>query len=217
MRIHRSLLGQIIDTITFPIRGLFCQIDGTFGLSSLREDRMRIVHSFCKGRVLDIGCGPGNVFINNFIGNERGIGIDVFPYESVEQVVNDMTNIPFDDCSFDTITLIAVGGHIPKPKRMAEFKEFARLLKPGGKLVMTGGEYITQFMIHKWVALYDRLHGRVDMDSERGMEKDETWAIPRKEWLFYLNISPLKFVKSKKFITQWGFNTVYVAQKQIES
>ena len=82
---------------------------------------------------------------------------------------------------------------------------------------MTGGEYITQFMIHKWVALYDRLHGRVDMDSERGMEKDETWAIPRKEWLFYLNISPLKFVKSKKFITQWGFNTVYVAQKQIES
>ena len=37
--------------------------EGVFGLSSLRDERMRVVAQFCKSRVLDIGCGPGNRFI----------------------------------------------------------------------------------------------------------------------------------------------------------
>lgn len=212
-KIHRSKFGKIMDAITFPIRALFMLTKGKFGLSSLREERMRIVASFCEGKVLDIGCGPGNLFINEYIGTENGIGIDIFSYDGVDTIVKDMTNIPYNDCSFDTITLNAVGGHIPKSKRVAEFKEFARLLKTGGILVMTEGEPITQFLLHKWTHFYYGLQGKLDMDLERGMEEEEEYCMPRKELLSYLNTQPLKFIERKRLMMQWGLSNVYVAKK----
>ena len=76
----RSLLQKSLDFLFFPIRALFFRIKGKFGLSSLRDERMFLVASFCKGRVLDVGCGPGNKFINDFIGSCNGLGVDVFGY-----------------------------------------------------------------------------------------------------------------------------------------
>jgi len=214
-KIYRSKFGKIVDTITFPVRVLFMGTESKFGLSSLREERMRAVAYFSKGKVLDIGCGPENLFINEFIGKENGLGIDIFSFKGVERIIKDMTNIPFDDCSFDTITLVGVGGHIPKSKRRAEFKEFSRLLKPGGILVMTEGEPITQFLIHKWSLFHSNLRGELHVDLEqRGMEKDEEFCMPKKELLSYLNTPPLKLIKRKRFLTQWGLNNIYIAQKQ---
>ena len=189
-----SVLIDIADFIFFPIRALFFHEEGKFGLSSLREQRMRMVAQYCKGKVLDVGCGPGNVFIERFIGKTHGVGIDVFPYEGVEFVSDDLTKLPFEDRSFDTVTLIAVGGHIPKSKRMAEFREFARLLKPNGLLIMTEGEPVTQFIVHKWAHFYYGLFNKKDMDSQRGMEENEEYCMPRDELLSYLNMYSLQFV-----------------------
>lgn len=208
---NRSRFSEAADIITFPIRALFMGEDGIFGLSSLREERMRVVASFCKGKVLDVGCGPGNLFINGFIGKENGIGIDVFPYKNIGKLVKDMENLPFNDRSFDTVTLIAVGGHIPKSKRKKEFKEFARVLKKGGLLIMTEGEPITQYLGHKWWHFYYALIGKKEMDFERGMEKDEEYCMPYKELISYLTIPPLKFIKRKRFM--WGLNNIYIAEK----
>jgi perosamine synthetase len=208
---NQSRFTSTIDAVTFPIRALFMGTEGNFGLSSLREERMRIVAKYCEGRVLDVGCGQGNLFIKEFIGEKNGVGIDVFPYEGVTNIVEDMTNMPFKDSSFDTITLIAVGGHIPKPKRKAEFREFSRLLKPGGLLIMTEGEPVTQFLTHKWRHFYCGLQGKLDMDSERGMDEEEQYCMPRAELLSYLNTPPLRFKMRKHFM--WGLNNVYVASK----
>lgn len=210
-RTDRSSFGKLLDIIFFPVRALFMLTEGACGLSSLRDERMYTVAAFCRGRVLDIGCGPDNIFINEFIGREHGIGIDVFPYAGVDLLVEDMTQIPYDDSAYDTITLIAVGGHIPKSKRTAEFKEFARLLKPGGILVMTEGEPVTQFLVHQWAHFYARMKGSVDMDTERGMDQDEEYCMPKKELLAYLNMFPLQLIATKRFM--WGLNIVYVAQK----
>lgn len=210
---HRSNISRIADVITFPIRALFMGTQGKAGLSSLREERMQTVAQYCKGRVLDIGCGPGNLFIRQYIGASNGTGIDVYPYDGVENLVEDMAELPFEDSSFDTLTLIAVGGHIPKSKRVAEFREFARLLKPGGILIMTEGEPLTQYLLHKWRPFCLRLQGQLDMDSERGMEEEEEYCMQREELLSYLNTPPLKFVKRHRFM--WGLNNVYIAQKQI--
>jgi len=144
------MFWKIADSLSFPIRALFMATEGKFKLSSLREERMRMVARYCQGRVLDVGCGPGNLFIKDFIGDKNGIGIDVFPYQGVSNVISDMTKLPFEDSSFDTVTLIAVGGHISKSKRKAEFVEFARVLRLGGFLIMTEGEPLTQFLSHKW-------------------------------------------------------------------
>lgn len=206
-----SLWEIVTDFATFPLRALFLETEGKLCLSSLREERMRAVFRFCRGRVLDVGCGPGNRFIEEFIGTENGVGVDCFSYDGVEYVVPDLTCLPFADESFETVTLIAVGGHIPRSQRATEFKELARVLKTGGRLVMTEGEPITQYLVHQWVFWLHRQRGTQDMDSQRGMEHDEEFCMPRVELMNYLNTPPLCFKRRKRFM--WGLNNVYVAQK----
>jgi SAM-dependent methyltransferase len=207
---RRPRVGVLADAVCFPIRALFMGPKGYLGLSSLREERMRTVAEFCRGGVLDIGCGPHNLFIRDFIGTANGTGVDVFAYEGVPQVVDDATLLPFAESSFDTVTLIAVGGHIPKSKRAAEFHEIARVLKPGGRLVMTEGEPITQWLAHTWWHFYLGLQGKTDIDHERGMEEDEQYCMPRNELNGYLNTAPFRLVHRRPFM--WRLNTVYVAE-----
>ena len=131
-------------------------------------------------------------------------GIDVFPFDGVENVFEDISNLPFEDYSFNTVTLIAAGGHIPKSKRVNEFREIIRLLRPEGLLLMTEGEPLTQYLSHKWSDFYYRMQGWQDMYSERGMVEDEEYCMPRKELLTYLYMAPLKLTKKLRFM--WGLN-----------
>jgi SAM-dependent methyltransferase len=208
----RSTAGRIFDVVLFPIRALFMGPRGYFGLSSLQDERMRVVARHCRGRVLDIGCGPHNTFVNCFLAPQQGVGIDVYPYEGVTNVIDDPTNLPFPDASFDTVSLIAVGGHIPRSKRVAEFREFARVLKPGGRLIMTEGEPVTQYLVHAWGHFYSTLIGKKQVDYERGMEQDEEFCMPRGELMRYLSTPPFRFLFRRRFM--WGLNNVYVAQRQ---
>lgn len=210
---ERSRLGALLDAVFLPYRALFVGAETVLGLSSLKEERMRAVVAHCRGRVLDIGCGPGNSFVRDYIGAENGIGIDVYPYEGVEHLVEDPEHLPFPDESFDTVTLIAVGGHIPQHKRAAEFREFARVLRPGGRLVMTEGEPVTQWLAHKWYDVYTWLRGQDNADTERGMAPGEQYCMSRTELIGYLNTPPLRFRSRHAFM--WALNNVYVAEKTV--
>lgn len=207
----RSRIRRAFDIALFPVRALFIPEENSFGLTSLREERFEEVAKLCRGKVLDVGCGKFNLFIENWIGHRSGTGIDVYPYDGVKNVVTDMTALPFDTGSFDTLTLIAVGGHIPQNLRDKEFSEFARVLKSGGKLVMTEGEPITQTLGHLWRHYSLALIGKLGMDDERGMEHDEQYCMPKAELMSYLNTPPLRFLARKRFM--WGLNNVYVAVK----
>lgn len=210
-KLPRTKLQVIADNFFFPFRALFIPEENRFGLTSLREERMELVAKYSTGRVLDIGCGKDNLFIRNWTVNPDSVGIDVYSYNGVEQVHQDMTQLPFSDGSFDTVTLIAVGGHIPQNVRIAEFAEIARVLKPGGVLLMTEGEAVTQTIGHQWRHFSYALIGKQDMDSERGMEEDEQYCMPYTEIMGYLNTSPLKFERQIKFM--WGLNNLYIAKK----
>ena len=50
-------------------------------------------------------------------------------------IVSDITAIPEADASFDAILCSEVFEHLPDP--LAAFREFARLLRPGGRLLLT--------------------------------------------------------------------------------
>ena len=171
---------------------------------------MRAVLRHCRGRVLDVGCGPHDIFVRRFLG-PGSVGIDVHPYPGVEHLVDDPTRLPFPDGAFDTVTLIGVGGHIRRSQRAGEFGELARVLVPGGRLVMNEGEPITQLLLHRWLRFYFGLAGQRDLDTERGMADDEETCMPRRELLGYLNTPPLRLVRRERFM--WGLNTVYVAEK----
>jgi ubiquinone/menaquinone biosynthesis C-methylase UbiE len=55
--------------------------------------------------------------------------------ENVEAKVADVYDLPFDDGTFDVVTMIAVIGEIPEPVRAMQ--EFHRVLVPSGTLVFS--------------------------------------------------------------------------------
>jgi ubiquinone/menaquinone biosynthesis C-methylase UbiE len=125
----RSRLQVIKDFITFPFRSVVLFEKDLFGLSSLQTERYEYVSKEVEGKCLDIGCGRNNRFIKKFVDN-NGVGIDVFKYEGLKNkdIVKDMTELPFENGSFDTVTLIANINHIPKSIRNKELKEIYRVL-----------------------------------------------------------------------------------------
>jgi SAM-dependent methyltransferase len=67
-------------------------------------------------------------------GNEKGLQTGTWNTSQID-VVCDITAIPEADQSFDIILCSEVFEHLPDPLKAIE--EFQRLLKPGGKLVVT--------------------------------------------------------------------------------
>ena len=55
----------------------------------------------------------------------------------VEYLHGDLTRLPFPDASFDLVSCISVLEHMPPDTRTRGVQEMARVLKPGGQLLLT--------------------------------------------------------------------------------
>jgi SAM-dependent methyltransferase len=100
------------------------------------------------GRVLDIGCGPGNATagLGRAVGpSGLAIGVDVSrpmltraarteTAENVGFIRADARELPFPDGTFDLVTSIAVLQLIPEPQKV--LAEMARVLAPGAWLAV---------------------------------------------------------------------------------
>jgi ubiquinone/menaquinone biosynthesis C-methylase UbiE len=67
-------------------------------------------------------------------GDARGLQTGVWDQSKLD-IVSDITLIPEPDGSFDAIMCIEVLEHLPDP--LAAIREFARLLRPGGQVILT--------------------------------------------------------------------------------
>lgn len=206
---ERTSLQKFVDGVGLPIRALFCREKSNCVFTSLRDERMSEVQKYCFGRVLDLGCGPDNIFIRKFCAG-TGIGADVFPYRGVQILVTSKI-LPFRDQSFDTVTLIAVGGHIPTKNRVATFKEIHRVLRIGGRLVMTEGEIITQTIHHKIQFFFDNFRKSKNPDTVRGMKEGEQFAMPHSEIRSLLSGV---FGNTRRYRFQLRLNNVYIADRR---
>lgn len=91
-----------------------------------------------KGRLLDLGCGKVPLY-----GAYAGYVIDnvcvdwgnsLHRNEYLDHEVDLTKDLPFRDSEFDTIILSDVLEHIPVPEQV--WKEMARVLAPGGKVIL---------------------------------------------------------------------------------
>lgn len=210
-----SLLEKWLNFALFPFRAVIQNPNESWGpLLCLRDERMHYVKAACKGKVLDIGCGPGNVFIRKFVGDES-VGVDFHAYEGLqpEQVVEKLP-FPFPNALFDTATLIANVNHIPTSIIDQEFAEIARVLKPEGRLVITRIGLLVSFLTHNVVHIQSKISSRYyDMDTDRGMEEDERLTVSHSEINALAEKHGMRFVERRPFWTQWALNEVLIFEK----
>jgi len=95
--------------------------------------------------VLDVAAGPGNVAIELVRqGAQRVVALDLSfnmlreghrrGHEAVDWVNGDAVTLPFDDASFDAVTISFGLRNIADPE--AALREFARVTRPGGRIVI---------------------------------------------------------------------------------
>jgi SAM-dependent methyltransferase len=90
------------------------------------------------GYLLDLGCGikPFYSTYSQYTISSIGIDVAASPHGTqTADIVYDGKVIPFGDNTFDTIFCTEVMEHVPEPINF--LSEIFRVLKPGGKLIMT--------------------------------------------------------------------------------
>jgi SAM-dependent methyltransferase len=111
----------------------------------------KLVPDWHGGVCLDFGCGGGGLTYRIADVCDRVIGIDLedekitfardqasrLNKSNVEFVCYSGGDLPFEDNTFDSIVCIDVVEHLPTPERF--FAEFQRVLKPGGRLLLSFG------------------------------------------------------------------------------
>lgn len=105
-------------------------------------------------RLLDAGCGQGAPALeyalgpSNECGPELAVGLDLSrgQLETATGLVpnavlcqGDMTRLPFASNAFDAVTALHSLIHVPADDHPATIESFARVLRPGGRLLLTEG------------------------------------------------------------------------------
>lgn len=214
----RSICQKVVDFITFPLRSITLFEKDKWIFSSLQSERFDYVSREVTGYCLDVGCGRNNRFINNYLDGD-GIGIDVYPYEGLtnDNIVKDMTKLPFDSETFNSATLIANINHIPESIRKSELKEIYRVIRKNGIIIVTMGNPVAEIVIHKIVKFHDKVFKtNFDVDSERGMKEDEQYYLKYQEIIHLLQDAGFRNISKKYFFTQWSLNGMIIGWKTNE-
>ena len=97
----------------------------------------RSIHG-CSGKVIDIGCGmqPYRSLVQKPTGPCTDyVGVDLIGASGTPDLTWDGQRVPCPDASFDVALCTEVLEHTPTP--MQVIQESFRVLKPGGKLILT--------------------------------------------------------------------------------
>jgi len=96
--------------------------------------------------VLDVGCGDGARTLANLPAGTVGLDFSRRQLElagdtapDARFVQGDMTHLPFVDGSVDGVTAYHAVFHVPRVEHPVVYEEFARVLRPGGRLLLTVG------------------------------------------------------------------------------
>jgi SAM-dependent methyltransferase len=99
------------------------------------------------GRVLEVGCGPGHIgeFVQGFGPAVVGLDLTLAMVELACRrlrgaVEGDMRALPFASSSFGGVVAFYSVIHVPRADVPSAFGEFARVVAPGGQLLLSAHE-----------------------------------------------------------------------------
>ncbi len=96
-------------------------------------------------RLLDAGCGQGTPVLNRVPAGVDAVGVDLSTSmlglarqrADAALVRGDLTRLPVAADAVDAVTALHSVIHVPVSEHPAVFQEFARVLRPGGRLYLT--------------------------------------------------------------------------------
>jgi ubiquinone/menaquinone biosynthesis C-methylase UbiE len=118
-------------------------------LATLQEEALAALDLQADDRLLDVGCGTGAAVRQAAPLVDHAVGVDLSPamiararelaadLGDVEFHEADSENLPFPDSAFTAALCTTSFHHYPDPRRAA--REMARVLAPGGRLVIGDG------------------------------------------------------------------------------
>lgn len=145
-----------------------------------------------QGRVLDYGCGYGDLtFALSKTNPTCGVDVDqqrvAFAQDEfapIEFQVCDAYDAPYPDGSFDIVTSVVVLNFIPDAT--AHLRSIRRLLRPGGRLILV---YQNIFYVRTWIRWC----------LGRGPVPSELWMRPRREVLALLETEGFRVLRESHF------------------
>lgn len=162
----------------------------------------------CK--LLDVGCGWEARLLHSveeYIGS--GVGIDFkAPLLKTDKLqthaISLSDKLPFDDHSFDVVTMLAVLEHLDHPQ--AILGEIARVLRPGGGLILTVPSHAAKPVL-EFLAYRLRIVSAAEIrDHKRYYNRTDLYALIHER-------AGLRIVRHNYF--QMGFNNFVFAQKAL--
>jgi SAM-dependent methyltransferase len=132
-------------------------------------------------RALDLGCGDGARTLANL--PPASVGLDVsrrqceLARDAGHRVVQgEMTRLPFADDAFDAVTAYHSVFHVPRAEHGAVYREVARVLRPGGRLLATVGSGRSESVRRGWLGTGESMlfstpgpEATVDLLGEAGL------------------------------------------------
>ena len=166
----------------------------------LQSKRIKVVLPYVKGHLLDICCGT-NELVRSYSG--KGTGIDVNQWGDVDKVIEDTGKLPFDDKTFDTVTILASLTYIPN--RIEALMEAKRVLKDSGKLIIT-------MIPPKFAQIWQKVRKSWNEDhSELLMNEGQLYGMTEEELSKLLYEVGFQIELKKKF--NLGVNNLTIAKK----
>ena len=99
-------------------------------------------------RVLDVGCGPGIPVLRELDTEATALGVDLSREQlnlaatNVPEAIHvqgEMTRLPLRGNAFDAVTAFHSLIHVPLEDHETAIDEFARVLRPGGRVLLSEG------------------------------------------------------------------------------
>jgi ubiquinone/menaquinone biosynthesis C-methylase UbiE len=138
---------------TGDVRRAYDELGGAYAAERERDGRgLAILDAFLDAaapeRVLDAGCGPGVPVLDRLDRSATAVGLDIsreqltraaehVPGAAVLQ--GDMARLPFADDSFDAAVAYWSLIHVPLTEHPDVIDEFARVLRPDGRVLVCEG------------------------------------------------------------------------------